>query len=466
MAREITEPRRNWLSDELEVWRGLGLVGEDQARAVLALYTTPREFDERRQSKGVLVLMALAATLVGLSLLLIIGYNWSAMSAHLKVTAVLGSLVVAHAAAGGLRWRRGLGRESEVLFFVGCMIYGGGIWLLAQVFQISADDASGFWWWAIGVLPFALVLDTLLIHLLFAVLMAIWAGTEVLGYSDLGFWFFGHHPSIPDCAASLVPLAAPGLIWAYRKGDPRAVGLYVALFTWWVILQAFAWRFGASSIEFIGAVGALLLLAAQAHRAGSPMAVPYRVYGVSLLAGALIPLSYHGVNEALGRRADEGVLMQLAPTIAILFLAAITLAEVVFARRRAAGTMGDAPAGVVAELVALARRQSGPCLLLVAFVVLAFWRPIVGEPLLPTLFANAAMFGLAFWLIRFGIAEDRGRAFGAGVAYFLLWAVLRYVDLFGALGGMLGGALVFFLCGATLFGVALYWRNRKGVPVA
>ena len=466
MSREITEPQRNWLSSELEVWRSLGILGEDQAREVLALYTTPGEFNERRQSKGVMVLMAMAATLVGLSLLLVIGYNWSEMSDTLKITAVFGSLIVTHAAGAGLRWRRGLRRESEILFFIGCIVYGSGIWLLAQIFNISSEDASGFWWWAIGVLPFALVLDTLLLHFLFVALMAIWAGTEVLRYWDLGFWLFGRLPHFPNFAISLLPLAAPGLIWAYRKRDPRAVALYVALFTWWVILQAFAWSFGASSIEFIGAVGALLLLAAQAHAPGSSMAVPYRLYGVSLLAGALIPLSYHGVNEQLIRHVDDGLLRRLAPTIAIFCLAAITLAEVVFARRRAAEKKGAAPLGVVDELVALAKRQWGPCLLLAFFGILAFWRPIIGEPLLPTLFANAAMLGLAFWLIKLGIAEDRGRPFGAGVMYFLLWAVLRYIDLFGAYGGMLGGALVFFLCGATLFGVALYWRNRKAVSVA
>ena len=466
MSREITEPTRNWLNGELDVWRGLGLLSEDQAREVLALYTTPREFSERRKSKGVMVLMALAATLFGLSLLLVIGYNWSAMSDSLKVTAVFGSLIVSHAAGAGLRWRRGLRRESEILFFIGCIIYGSGIWLLAQIYNISAEDASGFWWWALGVLPFALVLDTLLLHLLFVALMAIWAGTEVLNFSNLGFWLFGRFPYFPDGAYSLIPLAAPGLIWAYRKSDPRAVALYVALLTWWVILQAFAWRFGTSSIEFIGAVGTLLLLAAQAHRPGSSMALPYRLYGVCLLAGALIPLSYHAVNEQLGRDVNDKLLQRLAPTIAILFLATVTLAEVVFARRRAALRTSAAPRGVVDDLVAVAKRQWGPCLLLVFFVILAFWRPIIGEPLLPTLFANAAMLGLAFWLIKLGLAEDRGRPFGAGVMYFLLWAVLRYIDLFGAYGGMLGGAMMFFLCGATLFGVALYWRNRKMVSHA
>ena len=33
----------------------------------------------------------------------------------------------------------------------------------------------------------------------------------------------------------------------------------------------------------------------------------------------------------------------------------------------------------------------------------------------------------------------------------------------GAFGGLLGASLMFFLCGATLFGVALYWRRRKEV---
>ncbi len=73
--------------------------------------------------------------------------------------------------------------------------------------------------------------------------------------------------------------------------------------------------------------------------------------------------------------------------------------------------------------------------------------------------------GGTLWLVRFGLIEDRSRAFGAGVGYLLLWAVLRYIDLFGAFGGMLGASLLFFACGGALTGVALYWRNRKAVSL-
>ena len=61
------------------------------------------------------------------------------------------------------------------------------------------------------------------------------------------------------------------------------------------------------------------------------------------------------------------------------------------------------------------------------------WTPAV---LLPTLLTNIALIALAIHLIRVGLNEDRGRPFTFGVLLFLLWAVLRYVDLFAGVGGM------------------------------
>jgi uncharacterized membrane-anchored protein len=49
------------------------------------------------------------------------------------------------------------------------------------------------------------------------------------------------------------------------------------------------------------------------------------------------------------------------------------------------------------------------------------------------------------------------------VLYFLFWAVLRYADLFSGVGGMLGAALMFLLCGIGLFAVARFWVHRKAI---
>ena len=81
--------------------------------------------------------------------------------------------------------------------------------------------------------------------------------------------------------------------------------------------------------------------------------------------------------------------------------------------------------------------------------------------LIPVLITNVATVTMAVWLMRVGLREDRGRPFGGGVVLFLAWAVARYVDLFGEIGGMIGAALMFFLCGVGLFGLARYWSQRK-----
>jgi uncharacterized membrane protein len=113
---------------------------------------------------------------------------------------------------------------------------------VAQIFHLNAHYPDGMWWWALGVPPFALCLGTLLLHSLLVALLGIWAGMEVLGFNDLGAWFFSRWHFVPNGAYTLPLLALPGFIWAYRKNSPTTVALYAPLLAWWVILQPFARR--------------------------------------------------------------------------------------------------------------------------------------------------------------------------------------------------------------------------------
>ena len=85
------------------------------------------------------------------------------------------------------------------------------------------------------------------------------------------------------------------------------------------------------------------------------------------------------------------------------------------------------------------------------------------QVLLPFAAVNVAMIVLALWLMRLGCGKTARWPFAAGVLYFLLWALLRYVDLFAGVGGMLGAALMFLLCGVGLFVVARFWLHRKEI---
>ncbi len=455
----IPVPVRRWLRDALPAWQEQGLVSPEQAEGILALYEDDERVSERRRSGVSFALFGLGAFLFGLAALLLIGFNWEAMPREARLATALAVIAGTHALA--FRLRRTSPTVSEVVFFLGCLFYGAGIWLIGQAFHLDAHYPDGVFWWAVGVLPFALVLDSVLLHLLFVGLMATWAGMETLGFMHLRPWWVWD--LLPNGAWALPVLAAPGLVWAYRRSSPTAVGLYVALFAWWVVLQAFAWRFGLSplSVFWIGGVGSLLLIATETHRPGDPMAIPYRLWGTLLAAGALIPMSSWWFWQAVGeyRRwggpAREFASLLLVPGVAFGFLA---LAGFVLWRAASASS----------------GRERVPVGLLGLMVGLAGWTMLVPDDLtagvVPALLANIAMVGLAIYLVNVGVREERVRPFGAGVLYFLIWAIARYLDLFSGAGGMLGAAAIFALCGAALFVVARFWtrlkRHEPSAPVA
>ena len=467
--RILSDKQARWLRAELAEWRGRGILTPQQAEQITGCYETPEEAGARKRSRFTFTIIGLAALLFGAAALLLMGYNWDAIPRVAKLTVVFALLGATHGAGLYLRFERVARRASELVFFLGCLFFGAGIWLVAQVFHLDAHYPDGFWWWAMGVLPFALCLDTLLIHCLYAGLLATWAGTEILGYRHLGWAWI---ESWPNGAFSLPLLALPGLAWAYRRASVGAVWLYVPLMAWWVILQSFSWDLDWQSVFLIGSVGALLLIVAENHRPENRLALPYRFYGVLLAAGALVPLSsdwffreiargYGGCGWRLERWSPA-----FAPVIAILVLLAVTLALAGLFKPEPAGS-SRGPGG---RLLAVLRAQGLPAGLALALAFMALWSAarLAGggkehDWVVPLVVANVANIALALWLMRVGIRDDRGLPFAFGVVCFVLWAVCCYCHLFGNFGGMLGAALMFALCGAALLGLGMYWRKRKEV---
>jgi uncharacterized membrane protein len=415
MSRELTRSQRDWLEGEIAVWQAMGLVDEDRAKAILGLYDSQESFRARRQSRGMFTLLALSAILVGLGVLLLIGYNWEQMPAPFKITAIFGALIGTHAAGFDLRYRLGWRPLSEVAFFMGCLLFGAAIWLLAQIFHIESSNYDALWWWAIGVLPLALLLDTILLHLLFAGLLALWLGLEVFSLDRL-IW------GVPSAGYSLPLLVAPGLWWAYRKSSATTVGIYVPLLAWWVVLQPIAWKLQANPTCFIGAIGSLMLLVAAMHAPRSEMAIPYRFYGIALVGATLVPLSFYQFNGELVRNSSTVFMGGLEQMILILILTAATLIAAYFLQRKSYDDVQQAHGWLAGSLRQIVTRQSLPLGLLALFAFLAVLGTTVSEPLVSTIAANIAMVAVALWLIRFGLTEDQSRPFGAGVVYLFVQA--------------------------------------------
>ncbi len=453
--RQISDRQRRWLAQELDAWRLAGIIDEARSGQIANFYESAALHGARKQSIARSALQAIAAVLIGLAVLLLVGYNWEQLPRAAKLVLVFGTILATYALAFYLRWRTSARRVADVVFLLGCLFYGAGIWLVAQVFHLDSHYPNGVWWWAVGVLPFALCLDTLLLHLLLVALLAMWAGMEVINFPHLNPWWLW--PWWANGAYSLPVLAAPGMLWAYRRGSPLTLAFYVALLAWWIVLLAIAWDLEWQSLYLIGALGALFWIVAENHPHGSLMAVPYRYYGTLLLGGALVPPSFVEFQRTTRswNRFDPPLFAEMVLMVMVL---SILVAFGMLLRPLGA----ERPSNPFSRLIAVFRQQWVPA-------GMAFWMALMALSsyggaegrLAVTVMANVAMIVFAIFLMRVGLREERGRLFSAGVAYFLLWAICRYVDLFGDKGGMLGAAMMFLACGAALFGLAAFWGRRK-----
>jgi hypothetical protein len=463
--RPLDDHQREWLSTELNFWRERQLVDAATAERILAEYESTGETGNRKRSIARLALMGVAAAFVGLAVLLVVGYNWSELSSNVKLVAIFGGVLSANLLAYYLRFvaqRRGL---SEVVFLLAAIFYGAGIALVADVFHLRGHPPDALWWWALGVIPIAIILETPLVHVLIVALLATWTGLEIFEYRHRHWWFW---QAVPNAALSLPLLAIPGIAWAYRRSSTLALGLYLALIAWWIVLQSVAWGHERYTVLIVGIMGPLYFILAENHRIGSRLAVPYRFWGVLLTGGALIPLSYLSFHRYWwwwGTRYESEHELIAIFAVAIVWVVTIAACGTLF---KPLGEASDESS--FARLANVARRQWVPLLLSGVMIYCALFvatqrRWDSGDAVpgawLPTLACNAAMVGLAIWLMHIGLREERGQTFSAGVCYIMLWSVLRYFDLFSDFGGVLGAAALFLLCGVTLFGLAAWWGRRK-----
>ena len=203
-------------------------------------------------------------------------------------------------------------------------------------------------------------------------------------------------------------------------------------------------------------VAPLLLIIGENHRPGHTAARPWHVFGGLLTAGVLIPLSFHDFHTCEPSR----LLLRLPGTRVAGRRRSVGPAGDLGDHRSPPGTRSTAHAdeiqrGAWARLADLTRRQWVPLAISAGAIAMGLFDIIVWGTntvaLVPTIIANLAMITLAIWLMHVGLRNERGVVFATGVCYFVLWSVLRYVDLFADASGMLGAAGMFFLCGLMLF---------------
>jgi uncharacterized membrane protein len=189
--------REQVLREGVLAWRDAGLLGAEQSDRLLATLGAPRRAvdSERKLGRGVTLLINLGAIALGAGLLIFFASNWIEFGRAAKIASLVGLTLFFYVAGFELtregRWS--FPKLGVALVFLGCVMFGTDIVLLALIYDLTAEHAWSFLAQWIAWLAVAYVVRSRLVLFLGLLGIVAWFGAEV-GYCWGGYWLYLGRP--------------------------------------------------------------------------------------------------------------------------------------------------------------------------------------------------------------------------------------------------------------------------------
>lgn len=421
---------REWLGElpgESARWVQHGIISDAQRAAILGLY--PARAGEARD-RTVLIISILGSLLVGAGVILFFAANWPRIPAAVKVASILAATVGAYASGYYLQFVRGdYPRLGHSLILLGSLLYGAGIWLVAQIFHLESRFSNGFLFWGAGLLPLIWATSSRPVLYLTTVLLVIWTATEQGAYASYNL---------------LYPVLALGVLIPLSRRLQSALaeaGTLLGLFLWVAINVA---RGEPNNIsvgnELVVVARTMLLYGAAVVTLGLAQLGDARAYlsvgSLLALAGSYI-LSFDVYYQVALPSVVGGSPFLIAATW--LLLAVVAAGAWFYWRRGEAGRLALLPALALQVVGAVLAHALPEVTRMVAF--------------------NLLLFGGTVGLVVLGVQRRSELLINLGLVAFVVHILTRYFDLFF---DAMDKSLFFILGGILLLGGGwLLERNRR-----
>ena len=282
--------KRNELLEALEGetarWVAEGIIEPAQRERILLRYSSLMEAQERGgPGQLVTTISIMGSVLVGVGIVLFVASNWSLIPKGLKLAIVLFAMLASYGAGYYLRYERGnYPKVGASLILLGALIFGAGMFLVAQIYHISAHYPNGPLLWGLVILPLAYLLRLQALMALAIVDLLIWLALEA-------HWHLPPHGLFSYLALTPLFLTAGVVLWGlglmHREYPPLrgiggpyvAIGCLVTLATGFILTfdpLRLAPRFGVvysfclgATVLFIPSVVARLLLKERQRWSGA-----------------------------------------------------------------------------------------------------------------------------------------------------------------------------------------------------
>ena len=421
-----------WLRNEINLWVSEGVIGPDQGTALKRRYPIPAE----GAAWGRIIFFSIGAVLFGLGVILIFAYNWERMHKFVKLAVIFAALIAAHGAGFWLKRPHSRYQTAgEGLHLLGTMLFGAGIWLIAQVYHIEEHYPNAFLIWGLGALALAWSMPSIAHGILAAILLVLWNCFEAFDFKN------PHLISPFLIFVGIMPLA-----WLRRSRILMAVGLIAFLMTLFTSVSVLEGDLAALVIYFSASMLIAASLVVRQRNLFAEIGPLFSFIGFFLYLAILFLLSFFHRGTGIWSVHFDQFLQSL-------FFFSFALAAIgmwAWAIWPTPKTKGQPPRALSAEYYGVMATLCFMILNTLGVIPLRGW---LGMALFNILFLYQCVM-----MIITGCKILSLRTTVTGCVLFAAIAMARYTDLFVSL---LTRSLVFFIAGAALFSVGIYYSRSK-----
>lgn len=148
-----------------------GIINEEQKERILAEESKKSSIKEEERKEATKnrvtkIFSIIGASLIGIGVITFIASNWSAISDPIKVLIIILGIILFNALGWYLSQKEHYEKTGKALFLIGAIIYGAGIFLIAQIYNVKVAWPDGLILWMLGAMLMAFVIrNSLLIFL-------------------------------------------------------------------------------------------------------------------------------------------------------------------------------------------------------------------------------------------------------------------------------------------------------------
>jgi uncharacterized membrane protein len=148
--RVIKENELRFLKQELLFWENKDVLAPEKVKEIEVLY------EVKEGPSFTKILLYVGAILIGAGILSFIASNWDVIGKTIKFLLIIG--LFTGSSFTGYKLERNYPKTAKSFYYLSVLIFGAGIFLVEQMFNLAVDFQSAFLWWSLGILPLAWVL--------------------------------------------------------------------------------------------------------------------------------------------------------------------------------------------------------------------------------------------------------------------------------------------------------------------